>query len=155
MEGKSQYTMKLRHIQIKWKRSSCPVLFCGCFCSRFCVSARQRECVVLCELHLLKRARRTAELWSCRRGEARVGPRCGEKRRRCSDWLGRRAAGEKELRRLKVRVGRRLVAHEQMHERSLLPDDRCTWGCLKWREGHAALGNVFHICITMKVCTRW
>ncbi len=45
--------------------------------------------------------------------------------------------------RLKVRGGRSLVAHEQMRELSLLPDDRRTWGCLEWREGHAALKNVF------------
>jgi hypothetical protein len=44
---------------------------------------------------------------------------------------------------LKVRGGRSLVAHEQMHELSLLPDYRGTWGCLQWREGHAALANVF------------
>jgi len=42
-----------------------------------------------------------------------------------------------------VREGRNLVAHEQMHELSVLPDDRCTWGCLEWWEGHAALRNVF------------
>ncbi len=42
-ESEKIYWMKLHHIQSKLKSSSCQVLLCGCFCSRFCVIARVSE----------------------------------------------------------------------------------------------------------------
>jgi len=127
--------------------------------SLLCVCTRERACVVRRELHSLKTASRPAELGWCRRGEAQVGRRCSsevvvdEKRgsdegavRRGGgvviDWPGQRP-GKSKWHGWRYEGGGSLVAHEQMHELSFLPDDRCIWGCLEWREGHAALGNVF------------